>query len=197
MVLGFSNPATSLTTTTMNHDDQQDALTAEAMADLDRQLRDIDAMPLGMVEGFVTAVFINPRQVPAEVFFPWIWDPELGENEPVLEDNADLEATFLLLSRFIADLAVALSQSLDAFEPLFLRAPELASSVDWCNGFMTGSRFHMDLWERVAKEAPELFEAISRLSDAEDGAQQRELETLVSPSVLGIAIELGSQMKTG
>ena len=62
----------------MDHDDLQGALTPEEMLDLDQRLEVIDAMPLGMVEGFVTAVFINPRQVPAEDFFPWIWDPEIG-----------------------------------------------------------------------------------------------------------------------
>ncbi|MBW4048827.1 MAG: UPF0149 family protein [Proteobacteria bacterium] len=177
----------------MDHDDLQGALTPEEMLDLDQRLELIDAMSLGMVEGFVTAVFINPRQVLAEEFFPWIWDPELGEAAPSLEDQTELEGTFFLLSRFVANVALDLSQSLQRFEPLFLRDPGLASSVDWCNGFMTGTRFHMGLWERVAKEAPELFEAIGRLSDADDEADREELERLVAPSVLGIAIELDAQ----
>ena len=179
----------------MDHDDLQGALTPEEMLDLDQRLEFIDAMPLGMVEGFVTAVFINPRQVPAEDFFPWIWDPEIGEAEPAMEDQADLEATFFLLSRFVASVALDLSQSLQGFEPLFLRDPGLASSVEWCNGFMTGTRFHMDLWERVAKDAPELFEAIGRLGDAEDEADREALEQLVAPSVLGIALELNAQLE--
>ena len=181
----------------MDHDDLQGALTPEEMLDLDQRLELIDAMSLGMVEGFVTAVFINPRQVPAEDFFPWIWDPEIGEAEPAMEDQEDLEATFFLLSRFVASVALDLSQSLQGFEPLFLRDPGLASSVEWCNGFMTGTRFHMDLWERVAKDAPELFEAIGRLGDAEDEADREALEQLVAPSVLGIALELNAQPENG
>jgi uncharacterized protein len=167
------------------------ALSEAELAELAEQLAELDAMPLGMVEGYLTAVLVNPQPVAPAELFPWILDPELGEDEPGVEDADLVDAMLLLLGRFIADLDYELGHDLVGFEPLFLRAPAFADSTDWCNGFLLGTRFGREQWQAVANAMPELFEAIAMLADEEAPSQRDELERLVGPSVLGLAIELG------
>ncbi|WP_031406779.1 hypothetical protein [Thiomonas sp. FB-Cd] len=100
---------------------------------------------------------------PQGQFSPWIWDPDLGTVEPA--DREETEATFGLLSRFIADLALKIRNNLECFEPLFLKSPKLAHLVDWFDGLLGGTRFHPRLWEHVVQQAPNVFEVIGRLSD--------------------------------
>ena len=93
----------------------------------------------------------DPRRTqshpPARAIFPWIWDLDLGEVEPA--DREETEATFGLLSRFIADPALDIGNNLECFEPLFLKSPKLAHLVDWFDGILAGTRFHPRLWEHV------------------------------------------------
>ena len=179
----------------MDYDNLQRALSLAELVELDLQLRALDAMTLSTVEGFVTAVVINPQPVPPEQFFPWIWDPDLGEVEPA--DSEETEATLGLLSRFMANPALDIANNLHGFEPLFLKSPKLANSADWCNGFLAGTRFLPKLWEHVVQQTPNVFEAIARLSDPEEQVERSELERLVACNVLGLTVALRSQQTAG
>ncbi|MCU0971992.1 MAG: UPF0149 family protein [Gammaproteobacteria bacterium] len=128
-------------------------------------------MDLGILDGFLTAVLLNPDPILPSQWLPWVWDIQDAQEAPAFSD--------LLQARRITDLiighydTVARSLDEDWYEPLFygLEAEEEDAVLDaesWAIGFMLGVRAFVDPWWRpLIEQESDLLEPMVLLGTEE------------------------------
>ncbi|WP_129141239.1 YecA family protein [Modicisalibacter coralii] len=129
-----------------------------------------DALDLIGAHGFLVALAVAPREVPASV-----WVGELFHGEPAFADDAERDAVLGLLERLRGNAIAALEQGQLPELPFELTldglAPEETPIGDWCAGFMEGVFLDESAWFEQDEEAAATlllpFMALSGLFDDE------------------------------
>ncbi|QFU00590.1 hypothetical protein FIU83_02925 [Halomonas sp. THAF5a] len=119
---------------------------------LDSERVDADALDLIGAHGFLVALAVAPRDVPAAT-----WVAELFHGEPTFEDDAEREAVLGLLERLRANAIEVLEGGGLPELPFELELGELAPEEtpigDWCAGFMEGVFLDEAAWFDDDEEA--------------------------------------------
>ncbi|PWB32899.1 metal-binding protein [Pseudomonas sp. SDI] len=94
---------------------------------------------LSELDGFFVALVSS-----AEFIDPSDWLHVIGGRTQKLKREAEEEAFYALLMRYMNSVANDLFEACDAFEPLFVASPTsmqpLVMVEDWCSGYMRGVR---------------------------------------------------------
>lgn len=154
---------------------------------LDSERAGADALDIIGAHGFLVALAVAPREVPAAT-----WISELFHGEPAFADDGERETILGLLERLRGNAIAALEQGQLPELPFELTlggvAPEETPVGDWCAGFMEGVFLDEAAWFEDDEEAAATlllpFMALSGLFDdepdmAEFIAEPREAERLV------------------
>ncbi|MEI8012687.1 MAG: UPF0149 family protein [Candidatus Omnitrophota bacterium] len=102
------------------------------------------AMTLDSLDGFFTALVIGPAIVPANIWFPHVWDMTGGGELPNFENPEQADRILELLIKMMNSIATRLSGSAEYYAPL----PDTTGLEDgevkdllikiWASGFMIG-----------------------------------------------------------
>jgi uncharacterized protein len=102
------------------------------------------AMTLDSLDGFFTALVIGPAIVPANIWFPYVWDMTGGGEQPNFENPEQADRMLELLIKMMNSIATRLSGSAEYYAPL----PDTTGLEDgevkdllikiWASGFMIG-----------------------------------------------------------
>lgn len=114
------------------------------------------AMPLSTLDGYLTAIALNPELILPSTWMPWVWDMEAGEEAPEFESHAQAERVLELVMRLYNQVVTAVNAGEP--EPLFVGDAEgKVTVVDlWAGGFLAGvSRFAEPWWVQLMQEQPE------------------------------------------
>jgi len=119
---------------------------------LDSERVDADALDLIGAHGFLVALAVAPRDVPAAT-----WVAELFHGEPTFADDAEREAILGLLERLRANAIEVLEGGGLPELPFELELgevpPEETPIGDWCAGFMEGVFLDESAWFDDDEEA--------------------------------------------
>lgn len=110
------------------------------------------AMPIDMVEGFITAILSSPEQIPANEWLPHVWGNE--ESPKYESDEQESDINRLLLS-FHSDIANQLDLEPE-YSPLWegLDNEELELSVHlWSVGYVRGMELDVDSWATIEADS--------------------------------------------
>lgn len=120
---------------------------------------DYSVLNLAELNGVLTALASSPVTVTPEQWLPAV----AGGKVPKFKSSALEEAYTALMLRYVHQIAQALADDLDHFEPLFEeREGEQGPGVDmeeWCFGYMRGTQ--VAEWSALPPEQDQLLKAIS------------------------------------
>ena len=105
------------------------------------------AMVVSMLEGFLPAVALSPKQITPEQWLPWVWDKAAGS--AAAAPGADSERAASLAQRHHAYMVEWLAKDPDSFEPIYECGPELSVPA-WCAGFLLGTTLDKPQWAALA-----------------------------------------------
>ncbi len=114
------------------------------------------AMDVSTLEGFLTAVLIGPGLVMPTQWIPWVWDKHEGSQDPGFQDVEGANQILGLVMRLHNGLNRRLRDAPEDFEPLSWRGAQ-RGVVQWCEGFVLGTRFYRQAWELLQNAKPEWF----------------------------------------
>lgn len=103
------------------------------------------AMDLSMVDGFLTALAVGPRNLPPSQWMPLIWGGEMN-----WQSKEQAEHFMGLIFRHANDILLYLRSQPDSFEPLLYEREHEGSQIpiidEWCTGFIRGMALDEDHW---------------------------------------------------
>ena len=112
-----------------------------------------DAMDIGTLDGFLTAIAIGP-----ELALPSEWLPRVfGESEaPHFSSLVEAQRVTELIMRFYNQIVLTFKDSPDDFLPLLYDYEEggklKTSAEEWCIGFSLGVHLRTEAWEPLMKD---------------------------------------------
>jgi uncharacterized protein len=137
-------------------DELDQFLTSDATAD--------EAMPLSVLDGYLTAIVIGPTTVMPSRWMPGVWDPS-GQHAPEFETIDQAQRITSLIFRHMNGIVWRLQHNPDSFDPMidFVAyendAHELLDGEAWSFGFMQGVALSRSKWQPVFDD-PTAFEAL-------------------------------------
>ncbi|MDZ5634978.1 UPF0149 family protein [Janthinobacterium sp. GMG1] len=143
------------------------------------------AMDVSMLEGFLTAVALSPKQIAVEQWLPWVWDKATGTAAPA--PDADSERAASLARRHHAYMVEWLAKDPDSFEPIYVCGPEWSVPA-WCAGFVLGTSLDKPQWAALAVSHPEYlapFQHLATASELDDDAAETAMDGVI-PCVIAI-----------
>lgn len=148
------------------------------------------AMSVPMLEGFLTAVVVGPRQVMPKEWLARVWDWRDARVAPDFDDEDHAERVIALVMRLFDRVEDIFLKRADAFEPIFTRRGEQVV-IEWCEGFLVGTRLSPDKWAEMWDEYPDLAAPFTRPGTDEGRATLRDGEVmlwgkLVPPALVAI-----------
>jgi len=160
---------------------EEQLMTDKAVDELDRFLMSEqcsdDAMTMGTLHGYLTAIAIGPEPVATDEWLPRVWGPE-PEDEPEYRNSAQAERIRRLCERMLEDIVVTFAVAPKDFEPLFCehqwKGKPVLDAEAWAWGFTEGMQLRATAWQAM-KDSPQagLLRAIYLL-----GAEEIEEEEL-------------------
>jgi uncharacterized protein len=131
-------------------------------------------MDLGILDGFLAAVLLNPDPILPSEWLPWVWDMQDAQESPAFSDVAQAQRITDLIIRHCN--AVAQSLDDDWFEPLFYgigaeQEDAVLDAESWAVGFMLGVEVFVDPWWRPLIEEQSDLLAPMVLLGTEEGLQ--------------------------
>lgn len=128
---------------------------------LETQCNEASAMGLSMLQGFYTAIQLNPQPIAPSQWLPWIWDPEQGEAVAEFADEQEAAHYLDLIMRFYHQTAKAIhtgeylpvleidEDGADGENHEECRDDDQGQRYDpreWCAGFVQGMWMDIDPW---------------------------------------------------
>ncbi|MEG1114336.1 MAG: YecA family protein, partial [Janthinobacterium sp.] len=139
------------------------------------------AMDVSMLEGFLTAVALSPKQITQEQWLPWVWDKAAGSAAPAQDRAASLA------QRHHAYMVEWLAKDADSFEPIYVCGPEWSVPA-WCAGFLLGTSLDKPQWAALAVSHPQYlapFQYLATASELDDEAAETAMDGVI-PAVIAI-----------
>jgi uncharacterized protein len=131
-------------------------LSQDEMDELDNFLtsgaRSENAMMLGCLDGFLTAIVTGPIMLKPSEWLPRVWGPTEND-EPTFDTFPQAERITDLIMRHLNAIIWSLQQDPDTFEPLFDTFAYPGSSCEytdgemWAYGYMTGINLQRKNWK--------------------------------------------------
>jgi len=166
---------------------QMQALTAAEIDELDDFLMSDDTpdncMDLSALDGFMTALILNPDVIMPSEYLPFVWDMEEGEAPPSFTSVEQANHIMQLLLRYYNSVLDAITN--DHFSPLFyILEDESYDAQSWSEGFMRGVYLFSEPWIEIFEKhhaliAPMVllgtqsgWEMLETRSDSEQAIQQ-------------------------
>jgi uncharacterized protein len=128
------------------------------------------AMPFGVLDGYLTAIALNPDLIPPSRWMPWVWDMQAGEATPEFESIAQAEQVMGLLMRHYNNVLAAVNAGEP--DPVFMQGMNDGVTVvePWATGFMGGvTLFAEPWWEEVLQKQPDLLSLFLLFGSDEGG----------------------------
>ncbi|AGA32845.1 YecA family protein [Thioalkalivibrio nitratireducens DSM 14787] len=122
------------------------------------------AMDLAMLDGYLTAIALNPELIPPSVWLPWVWDMDAGNDDPAFNDRAQAEWILGLVMRHYNHVLTMVSAGFP--EPIFgqpiaAQGGSFTIVEEWAEGFVFGmSTFADPWWTQLQEQAPDLLAPI-------------------------------------
>ena len=143
-------------------------------------------MRLSMLDGFLTALVVGPREPELARWLPQVWDPGPGRDEPQFDRASDAQRIVELIVRQGNDIAYDLENDPDGYQPLFVD-PDLEEGEpqqveedgpgpivdEWCFGFLVGIELDREAWKPLLEARPEWFHELW-LYGSEEGWNELE-----------------------
>ena len=117
-----------------------------------------ETMPIEALDGFFTALVINPVVVPPDTWMPYIWDIQLSGVQPAFNSHQEAAHITELLKKTMSSIALSLAIKPEYYTPL----PNLIDYCGddekddgeywndvvsmWANGFMIGVSLVEEAW---------------------------------------------------
>jgi uncharacterized protein len=137
-------------------DELDQFLTSDATAD--------EAMPLSVLDGYLTAIVIGPTTVMPSRWMPGVWDPS-GQHAPEFETIDQAQRITSLIFRHMNGIVWRLQHNPDSFDPVIdvvayeNGAHESLDGEAWSFGFMQGVALTRSEWQPVFDD-PTAFGAL-------------------------------------
>jgi uncharacterized protein len=137
-------------------DELDQFLTSDATAD--------EAMPLSVLDGYLTAIVIGPTTVMPSRWMPSVWDPS-GQHAPEFETIDQAQRITSLIFRHMNGIVWRLQHNPDSFDPVIdvvayeNGAHESLDGEAWSFGFMQGVALTRSEWQPVFDD-PTAFGAL-------------------------------------
>jgi len=162
-----------------------------------------ETMMLDRLDGFLTALVTGPVMPSPGVWLPQVWGPTVSD-EPMFDNDAQVERITGLIMRHLTNLIVSLQQNPDECEPIFDSAVypdsprEFVDGEMWAYGFMNGINLQREDWQKFFDDpnSAELLRPIYLLGTedvtpeeealVETPEQREELSKLIPASVAGL-----------
>lgn len=113
---------------------------------------DPSAMPLVMIDGFLTAAVIGPDAIPLEKILPVIWGDRPNAHEPAWADDAQRDHVLALLARMQATIAARRDANAPQ-EPLLPTGPDwIDAARAWGEGFALGLEIDDESWNPLFQD---------------------------------------------
>ncbi len=113
---------------------------------------DPSAMPLVMIDGFLTAAVIGPDAIPLEKILPVIWGDRPNAHEPAWADDAQRDHVLELLARMQATIAARRDANAPQ-EPLLPTGPDwIDAARAWGEGFALGLEIDDESWNPLFQD---------------------------------------------
>lgn len=157
-----------------------------------------DAMLLSEIDGYLTAIVLNPEPIASEIWLPMVWTG--GEDDGLApefdsEEHARRVATLVIQHHDRLD--DTLRHRPEEYGPLF----DIEDDDDilweiWIDGFERGLKFHADCWSQLAKETSKASEAFGLLTvlgavnRGDSGLPKDKLDelTAIAPSMIPLLV---------
>jgi uncharacterized protein len=173
-------------------DAEQDALEAFLTSDVTPET----AMPLSTLDGYFTAIALNPDLILPSRWMPWVWDMESGREAPEFESHEEAERVLGLLMRYHNEVTAAVSAGKP--EPMFVgdKDGDVILANLWAGGFLVGvSKFAEPWWVELIEKEPGKVAPILLLGSESgpDSLEDRsgDLQQLIerAPEVITLALD--------
>jgi uncharacterized protein len=131
---------------------QMQALTAAEIDELDDFLMSDDTpdncMDISALDGFLTALVLNPDVIMPSEYLPWVWDMEEGVTPPSFASVEQTNHITQLVMRYYNSVLDAIAN--DHFSPLFyILDDESYDAQSWSEGFMRGVYLFSEPWIEI------------------------------------------------
>jgi len=156
----------------------------------------LDAMDIGTLDGFLTAIVVGPELVPPSEWLPRVFgesrNPQFGSFEEAQRFTG-------LIMRFYNQIVLTFKERPDDFLPLLYDYEEggklKTSAEEWCIGFSLGVHLRTEAWEPLMGD-PEFSELLSpivafshppaweEVVAGGDGDQAREVLVAILPEAI-------------
>ncbi|MEY2631839.1 MAG: hypothetical protein RIR00_493 [Pseudomonadota bacterium] len=163
-------------------------MTAERYTLSEEDLLDLDAllthpemeegtMDIAELDGYLTAIALNPDGLAPEQWLGWVWDSVEGRREPGFEDSRLADLTAVLVQGHFNEILAGMAEG--RFESLLRNAAlydpddaqEWFDPAAWCDGFLFGISHFPKAWQQVEAEHPEWLAPMRLLGTPEGEAQ--------------------------
>lgn len=129
-----------------------------------------EAMDVCALDGFLTAVALNPRMVLPSEWLPWVWDMAEGQAQPEFEDETQANEVLGWILRHYNSVIAILEAG--GFEPIWAEfdaesGDDYEGVAGWCEGFMLGVAAFLDEWDPLMDNAVELVSPMMLLGTPE------------------------------
>ena len=146
-------------------------LTSDAVSD--------ETMDISTLDGFCTAISLNPEFVLPSQWLPWVWDMEAGEETPPFESLEQANHINGLLLRHYNSVQEMIGEG--RFAPLMYTlqqedGSEFFDAESWSVGFMLGVELFSDVWVPMLEEHPEWLSPVILLGTEEGWEELEECE---------------------
>jgi uncharacterized protein len=146
-------------------------LTSDAVSD--------ETMDISTLDGFYTAISLNPEFILPSQWLPWVWDREAGEETPPFESLEQANQISSLLMRHYNSVMEMIGEG--RFAPLMYTlvqddGSEFFDAEGWSMGFMLGVELFREVWIPVLEEHPEWLGPVILLGTEEGWDELEESE---------------------
>lgn len=146
-------------------------LTSDAMSD--------ETMDISTLDGFYSAISLNPEFVLPSQWLPWVWDMESGEETPPFENLEQANRINELLLRHYNSVQEMIGEG--RFSPLMYTlqqddGSEFFDAESWSMGFMLGVELFSEIWIPVIEEHPDWLAPVILLGTEEGWEELEESE---------------------
>jgi uncharacterized protein len=173
-------------------DEELDALEAFLTSDVTPET----AMPLSTLDGYFTAIALNPDLILPSRWIPWVWDMESAREVPEFESHEEAERVLGLIMRHYNEVMAAVSAGEP--EPMFVgdKDGDVILANLWAGGFLVGvSKFAEPWWVALMEQDPAKVAPILLLGSASgpDSLEDRsgDLRQMIerAPEVITLALD--------
>ncbi len=173
-------------------DTELDALEAFLTSDVTPET----AMPLSTLDGYFTAIALNPDLIMPSRWMPWVWDMESGREAPEFESHEEAERVLGLLMRYHNEVTAAVSAGEP--DPVFVgdKDGDVTLVNLWAGGFLVGVlKFAEPWWMELMEKQPEkvapilMFGSEAGLDSLEDHCEDLQQVMERAPDVITMALD--------